>query len=133
MSGFGGVYKKPKTAGAALPTDAVGASTGSSAGLPKPTAATATGAGEAASSSAGLRFGVGSKVQAYVKGRWVDGTVIRVWDEGNPYRIELEDGEGTNVWGPADTDQFVKPRPGASAEGSGKVRARPRQHTRRRT
>ena len=55
---------------------------------------------------------VGDKVMAMApdgKG-WTPGVVIQQWDEGNPYRIELEDGEGTNVWGPMDDDMFVKPR-----------------------
>jgi G3E family GTPase len=48
-----------------------------------------------------LRFKVGDKVQANV-GKWVDGVILKQWDEGNPYRIQLEDGKGTNVWGPID-------------------------------
>ena len=38
------------------------------------------------------------------------GTVLRTWDEGNAYRIELEDGKRTNVWGPLDDDTIVKRR-----------------------
>merc|ERR1712230_356861 len=34
-----------------------------------------------------LRFNVGDKVQANV-GTWVDGVILKQWDEGNPYRIE---------------------------------------------
>ena len=26
-----------------------------------------------------------------------------------PYRIELDDGEQTNVWGPVDEDEYVRP------------------------
>jgi len=52
-----------------------------------------------------LRFNVGDKVQANV-GKWMDGTILKQWDEGNPYRIELAD--GTNVWGPIDDDTFVR-------------------------
>jgi hypothetical protein len=44
-------------------------------------------------------------VQANV-GKWMDGTILKQWDEGNPYRIELAD--GTNVWGPIDDDTFVR-------------------------
>jgi len=52
-----------------------------------------------------LRFKVGDAVEANV-GSWMKGKVIRLWDDGNPYRIQLEDGE--NVWGPVDTDKFVR-------------------------
>ena len=52
-----------------------------------------------------LRFDVGDKVQANT-GKWREGTILRQWDEGNPYRIELED--GTNVWGPIDEDAWVR-------------------------
>ena len=60
-----------------------------------------------------LRFAVGDAVRARVgpptdpDGGWKAGTVIKVWDEGNPYRIELAD-NGTNVWGPKDSDVFVR-------------------------
>jgi G3E family GTPase len=57
-----------------------------------------------------LRFKVGDKVLAHAGKGWTPGIIIKLWDEGNPYRIELEDGEGTNVWGPMDDDMFVKPR-----------------------
>ena len=46
-----------------------------------------------------------TQVQANV-GKWMDGTILKQWDEGNPYRIELAD--GTNVWGPIDDDTFVR-------------------------
>ena len=52
-----------------------------------------------------LRFKLGDKVQANV-GTFKSGTIIRLWDNGNPYRIELND--GTNVWGPVDDDQYVR-------------------------
>ena len=52
-----------------------------------------------------LRFKVGDTVYANV-GKFTKGKVIRTWDSGNPYRIELED--GTNVWGPVDSDEFVR-------------------------
>ena len=48
-----------------------------------------------------LRFKVGDTVEASV-GRgpngYQKGKVIRLWDEGNPYRIELADKDKTNVW-----------------------------------
>jgi hypothetical protein len=55
--------------------------------------------------NAELRFKVGDAVEANV-GAWTPGKIIMLWDDGNPYRIELEDGE--NVWGPEDTDDFVR-------------------------
>eukprot|EP00416_Gambierdiscus_australes_P033436 CAMPEP_0171109406 /NCGR_PEP_ID=MMETSP0766_2-20121228/70757_1 /TAXON_ID=439317 /ORGANISM="Gambierdiscus australes, Strain CAWD 149" /LENGTH=359 /DNA_ID=CAMNT_0011571139 /DNA_START=162 /DNA_END=1241 /DNA_ORIENTATION=+ len=54
-----------------------------------------------------LRFKLGDEVEANV-GVWTRGKIIRLWDEGNPYRIELQDGEKTNVWGPEDDDQWVR-------------------------
>jgi len=58
-----------------------------------------------------LRFAIGDKVYALTgKGKYTPGKIIRQWDEGNPYRIELEDGKGTNVWGPLDEDALVKKR-----------------------
>eukprot|EP00945_MAST-04E_sp_MAST-4E-sp1_P001747 g1747.t1 len=53
-----------------------------------------------------LRFKVGDKVRARTGAGWTPGRIIKVWDDGNPYRIELED--GTNVWGPKDDDVFVR-------------------------
>merc|ERR1712146_657608 len=55
------------------------------------------------------RFKVGDKVRAKVgKGpNGFPGTILKVWDDGNPYRIELDDEEKTNVWGPVDEETFV--------------------------
>jgi len=58
----------------------------------------------------GLRFKVGDKVQAQVGG-FVDVIIIKLWDFGNPYRIELKDEEKSNVWGPEDMDDYVRARP----------------------
>ena len=33
---------------------------------------------------------------------------MKLWDNGNAYRIELQDAAKTNVWGPIDEDAFVK-------------------------
>merc|ERR550517_1951523 len=60
-----------------------------------------------------LRFKVGDKVMALAgkgPGGWMPGKIIKQWDEGNPYRIELEDRERTNVWGPMDDDRVVRAR-----------------------
>jgi len=60
-----------------------------------------------------LRFPVGSKVRALVGDpsipeSWCEGKVIRHWDEGNPYRLEIQDAEKSNVWAPVDSNEFVK-------------------------
>jgi len=62
-----------------------------------------------------LRFAVGDLVQCNV-GKWTNAIIRKVWDDGNPYRIELDNGAvpPTHVWGPEDTDQFVRARPGAA-------------------
>ncbi|GMI06721.1 hypothetical protein TrVE_jg8094 [Triparma verrucosa] len=46
--------------------------------------------------------------QEQVEEGWTRGRIIKLWDEGNPYRIELIDEERSNVWGPIDSDLFVK-------------------------
>lgn len=53
-----------------------------------------------------LRFAVGSKVLANV-GEFKLGTVIKHWDEGNAYRIRLDE-TGVEVWGPIDIDGYIK-------------------------
>ena len=62
-----------------------------------------------------LRFKIGDTVKAKVcKMKAADpegycvGTILKTWDNGNCYRIELQDGSKTNVWGPIDEDRFVK-------------------------
>ena len=61
-----------------------------------------------------LRFKIGDAVMAKVgkaKGDaegYFPGKIIRLWDNGNAYRIELQDASKTNVWGPIDEDVFVK-------------------------
>ena len=62
--------------------------------------------------SSELRFKVGDNVLAQVGARDNDGyclgTVCETWNSGNPYKIELKDGNKTKVWGPIDEDDFVK-------------------------
>jgi len=59
-----------------------------------------------------LRFKVGDLVEARVRGGFTPAKVIRVWDEGNPYRLELQTAAKTNVWGPVDDSAYVKPASG---------------------
>lgn len=56
--------------------------------------------------AAPLRFAVGDKVEARVKGGFRPGAVIKQWDQGNPYRIRLDN--GTEVFGPLDDDRVVR-------------------------
>ena len=51
-----------------------------------------------------------STVQAADADGYCPGIVIKTWDQGNCYRIELQDGAKTNVWGPIDEDAFVMSR-----------------------
>jgi G3E family GTPase len=56
-----------------------------------------------------LRFKIGDTVEARASATgFTKGKIIHLWDGGNPYRIELEDGKGTNVWGPIDDDSCVR-------------------------
>lgn len=54
-----------------------------------------------------LRFKVGDMVKARVQG-WQTAKVLKTWDMGNPYRLEVQDAEKTNVWGPEDRDVCVR-------------------------
>ena len=53
-----------------------------------------------------LRFGIGTIVDANV-GVWKRGTVIGHWDQGNPYRIRLEE-NGQQMWAPLDMDPVIR-------------------------
>lgn len=53
-----------------------------------------------------LRFKVGDVVLANV-GTWKRGKILKLWDSGNPYRIEILE-DSTNVWGPIDDPNYVK-------------------------
>ena len=54
-----------------------------------------------------LRFNVGDTIFANV-GEFVEGKILKCWDEGNPYRVELQNEERSNVWVPIDNDDFVR-------------------------
>ncbi len=56
-----------------------------------------------------LRFKVGDEVQCNI-GSFVDGIIVKQWDDGNAYRIEVQDGKKTNVWAPIDVDTYVRAR-----------------------
>jgi G3E family GTPase len=53
-----------------------------------------------------LRFKIGDTVEANV-GKFQRGKVVRHWDEGNAYRIELLE-DKVNVWAPIDIDAYVR-------------------------
>jgi G3E family GTPase len=56
-----------------------------------------------------LRFAVGDLVEVNI-GEYVTGTVLRQWDDGNAYRVEIEDEFGyiDNVWAPIDIDTYIR-------------------------
>jgi hypothetical protein len=66
-----------------------------------------------------LRFSVGSAVKCIVTGGWTKGTVIALWDDGNPYRVLLDNGD--EVWAPEDSDRFIRSAVPTSKTSSGKA------------
>ena len=54
-----------------------------------------------------LRFNVGDTVYANV-GQFTKGKILKCWDQGNPYRVEIQNEEKSNVWVPEDSDDFVR-------------------------
>lgn len=54
-----------------------------------------------------LRFKVGTLVEVNA-GVWSKGTIIKLWDKGNPYRIRFDNGR--EAWCPEDTDNFCRKR-----------------------
>jgi len=54
-----------------------------------------------------LRFKVGDTVFANV-GTFKEGKIIRCWDDGNPYRVELQNRDRTNIWVPIDNDDYCR-------------------------
>ena len=55
-----------------------------------------------------LRFNVGDTVYANV-GEFTEGRILKCWDEGNPYRVEIQNEERSNVWVPEDNNDYVIP------------------------
>ena len=56
-----------------------------------------------------LRFSVGDSVYANT-GEFTEGKILKCWDKGNPYRVELQDAAKSNVWVPIDNDHYVRAR-----------------------
>ena len=54
-----------------------------------------------------LRFKVGDKVQCNI-GKYVDGIVLKQWDDGNAYRVEVQDENKTQIWAPIDVDTYIR-------------------------
>ncbi|MEC7590204.1 MAG: GTP-binding protein, partial [Candidatus Thermoplasmatota archaeon] len=54
-----------------------------------------------------LRFNVGDSVYANI-GEFVEGKILKCWDDGNPYRVEIQNAEKSNVWVPIDDDRYVR-------------------------
>ena len=54
-----------------------------------------------------LRFNVGDKVYANI-GEFTEGRILKCWDQGNPYRVEIQNEEKSNFWVPIDNDNFVR-------------------------
>ena len=55
-----------------------------------------------------LRFNVGDTVYANI-GEFTEGRILKCWDEGNPYRVEIQNSERSNVWVPIDSTDYVIP------------------------
>ena len=55
-----------------------------------------------------LRFNVGDTVYANI-GEFSEGRILKCWDEGNPYRVEIQNEERSNVWVPIDSNDYVIP------------------------
>ena len=55
-----------------------------------------------------LRVNVGDTVYANI-GEFTEGRILKCWDEGNPYRVEIQNAERSNVWVPIDNNDYVIP------------------------
>ena len=54
-----------------------------------------------------LRFKRGETVYANI-GEFTKGKILKCWDQGNPYRVEIQNEEKSNVWVPIDNDNYVR-------------------------
>lgn len=54
-----------------------------------------------------LRFNVGDTVYANI-GKFTKGRILKTWDKGNPYRVEIQNEKKSNFWVPIDSDQYVR-------------------------
>jgi len=54
-----------------------------------------------------LRFKIGDMVECNI-GTFEKGIVVKQWDDGNAYRIEVQDKNKTNVWAPIDVDAYIR-------------------------
>ena len=41
-------------------------------------------------------------------GRWIPAKVLRIWDQGRPYRLALTTEGDKNIWVPVDSEGFIK-------------------------
>ena len=56
-----------------------------------------------------LRFNVGDTIYAKIGlSEFTEGKVLKCWDQGNPYRVEIQNEDKSNVWVPIDNDDFVR-------------------------
>ena len=56
-----------------------------------------------------LRFNVGDTIYAKIGlSEFTEGKVLNCWDQGNPYRVEIQNEDKSNVWVPIDNDDFVR-------------------------
>jgi len=56
-----------------------------------------------------LRFNVGDTIYANLgQSEFTEGKILKIWDQGNPYRVEIQNEEKTNVWVPIDNDDYAR-------------------------
>tara|TARA_B100001564_G_scaffold6046_1_gene5246 strand:+ start:77 stop:1300 length:1224 start_codon:yes stop_codon:yes gene_type:complete len=56
-----------------------------------------------------LRFNVGDTIYANLgQSEFTEGKILKIWDQGNPYRVEIQNEEKTNVWVPIDSDDYAR-------------------------
>ena len=56
-----------------------------------------------------LRFNVGDTIYANLgHSEFTEGKILKCWDQGNPYRVEIQNEEKSNVWVPIDDDDYVR-------------------------